>query len=365
MADATDSKSVGGNPMRVRLSPRASAITWFLCLAPAQLAAVQQPFLRGTVVSAETGQPLGFSIVTLLPKIGRQFTDSAGAFVFAGTTPGRYVLSVRQIGYAPLDTQIVVAGDSTTTVQIALRHLAIELPPVTIADRQCTNPGPPDSSDSALRAVFDQLQENARRFELLSDSYPFRYRLERTVRTVNQRGDTGRAIVDTIRLTSDDDHDHPYAVGRVVEPAWGPWGGGGDGVYVIHSADLHDLGNPDFVASHCFRLAGRDTIGEETLVRINFEPATRIGSADMAGAAYLDSLTFELRYTETSLTRPERSVLNNLRTVNFRTRFRSVARNVSLQDLLTVITTYRFGQRPKIETQRTVEVRFSRQPPPP
>jgi len=136
-------------------------------------------------------------------------------------------------------------------------------------------------------------------------------------------------------------------------------------VYVIHSADLRDLGNPDFVANHCFRLVGRDTVGGETLVRINFEPATRIGSADMAGAAYLDSLTFELRYTETSLTRTERSALNHLRTVNFRTRFRSIARSVSLQDSLTVITTYRFGRGPTIETQRTVEIRFRRQPPPP
>src|SRR5712691_6533956 len=234
MADATDSKSVGGNPMRVRLSPRAFGPLYLLCVSGAHLAS-QQPSFRGTVVSAEAGQPLGFSIVTLLPKIGRQFTDSAGAFAFVGTTAGRYVLSVRQIGYAPLDTQIVIAGDSTTTVQVALRHLAIELPPVTIAGRQCSNPGRPDSSDAALVAVFDQLQENARRFELLADSYPFRYRLERTVRTVNQHGDTERATVDTIRLTSGEDHDHPYAVGRVVEPAWGPWVDGGDGVYVIHS----------------------------------------------------------------------------------------------------------------------------------
>jgi hypothetical protein len=340
-------------------------MTFLLLLASVQLGAAQQPSPRGTVVSAETGLPLGFTIVTLYPNVGRQFTDAAGAFAFDGAKPGTYILSVRQIGYTPLDTQIVV-GDSTPRMRIALRHLAIELPPVTIAAGQCTNPGRPDSSDAALAAVFDQLQENVRRFELLAESYPFRYDLERTVRTVNPRGRSGRPSVDTIRLTSTDDRNHPYAVGRVVEPAWGPWGrGAGDGVFVIHSADLRDLGNPDFVANHCFSLAGRDTVGGETLVRINFEPATRIGLADMAGAAYLDSLTFELRYTETSLTRPERSALDHLRTVNFRTRFRTIARGVSLQDSLTVTTTYRFGRESSVETQRTVEVRFRRQPPPP
>ena len=362
MADATDSKSVGGNPMRVRLSPRASAMTYLLLLATAQLAAAQQPALRGSVVSAETGLPLSFSIVTLHPNVGRQFTDGAGAFAFAGAKPGTYLLSVRQIGYTPLDTQVVVGGDSTVRMRIALRHLAIELPPVTIAAGQCTNPGRPDSTDSALRAVFDQLQENARRFELLADSYPFRFDLEIAVREVNQRGDTGRAAIRTLRLTSNDNH--PYAVGRVVEPAWGPWGSP-DYVSLIHSAELQDLGNADFIANHCFRLAGRDTVDGKTFVRIDFEPATRIRSADMAGAAYLDSVTYELRYTTTWLTRPEQSSLISVRSMNFRTRFRNIARGVPLQDSLIVITTYPHSRQTKIETQRTVEVRFSRQPPPP
>jgi len=333
-----------------------------LMLTGPQLSTAQQPSLRGTVVSAETAQPLSFSIVTLRPNVGRQFTDGTGAFAFAGTNAGTYVLSVRQIGYAPLDTQIVLAGDTTATVRIALRHLAIELPPVTVAARQCTSPGRPDSSDAALLAVFNQLQENAHRFELLADSYPFHYDLELALREVNQRGDTSRPVVRRLRFSSDDTH--PYAVGRVVEPAWRPWGSP-DSMVVIHSAELQDLGNANFVLNHCFRLAGRDTIGGETLVRIDFEPAIRIGSADIAGAAYLDSNTYELRYTETSLTRPERSALTNVRSMRFRTRFRNIAWGVPLQDSLTVITTYRYGRQTKIDTQRTVEVRFRRQPPPP
>ena len=337
-------------------------MTYLLLLATAQLAAAQQPVFRGTVVSAETGLPLSFSIVILHPNVRRQFTDGAGTFAFDGTRPGTYLLSVRQIGYTPLDTQVVVGGDSTIRMRIALRHLAIELPPVTIAAGRCTNPGRPDSTDSALRAVFDQLQENARRFELLADSYPFRYGLEIAVREVNQRGDTGRPETQTLRFTSNDAH--PYAVGRVVEPAWWPWGSP-DNMVVIHSAELQDLGNADFIANHCFRLAGRDSVGGETLVRIDFEPATHIRSADMTGAAFLDPNTYELRYTTTWLTRPERSSLIDVRSMNFWTRFRNIARGVPLQDSATVMTIYRFGRQAKIDTQRTVDVRFSRQPPPP
>lgn len=329
----------------------------------AQLAARQASdgTLRGTVVNAETGQPLGYSIVTLHPNVGKKFTDARGSFSFAGITRGTYLLSVRQIGYTPLDTQIVVRQGSTPILRVALRRLAIELPPVTIAHTPCRNPGPPDSSDAALLAVFDQLQENARRYELLANSYPFQYVLELSDRTVNQRGDTSKPDVRKLRLSSSDDH--PYAVGRVVEPAWGPWGDPANWL-VIHSVELQDLGNVSFIKHHCFRLAGTDTLGGDTLVRIDFEPAARVGTADMAGSAYLDPITYELRYTVTSLTRPERSELADVRSMTFLSRFRNIAPGVPLQDSLAVVTTYRYGRRVKIGTQRTVDVRFKRRPPP-
>ena len=360
MADATDSKSVGGNPMRVRLSPRASVVMLLIPLLYAPLATAQQSSLRGTVVSTESGEPLGFTIVILRPNGGRQFTDSAGAFAFTTTAAGSYVLSVRQIGYTPLDTQIVVRGDSTTVVRVALRHLAIELPPVTIAGSQCTSPGRPDSSDAALFAVFGQLQENARRFELLVDSYPFRYELEISERTVNQRGDTGRPFVRKLEFSSNDAH--PYAVGSVVGPGYPPWDAH---QFVIETGNLAYFNNDSFIANHCFRLAGRDTIAGETLVRIGFEPSRGILSADLAGAAFLDSLTYRLRYIETSLTHPERTELDHVRTMTARTRLKDIAPGVPLQDSLSAVTTYRNRRGAHIETQRTVGVRFRRQPPPP
>jgi len=325
--------------------------------------ALAQSDLRGTVTSAETGQPLGYTIVTLYPQRDKQFTDARGMFAFAGTSAGSYLLSVRQIGYAPLDTQIVVRNDGPTTLEVALRRLAIELPPVTIAALPCMQPGPPDSSDAALLAVFGQLQENARRYELLAESYPFQYTLELSDRTVYQRGDTGKPEVQKLRFSSSDDR--PYQVGRVVEPAWGPWGNPAN-VLVIHSADLQVLGDANFISNHCFRLAGSDTIGGDALVRIDFEPAKRIGTADMAGSAYLDPVTYELRYTATSLTRPERSELTDVRSMTFLTRFRNIAPGVPLQDSLMAVTTYRYGgKRAKINTQRTLDIRFKRQPPQP
>src|SRR2546430_1415718 len=74
----------------------------------------------------------------------------------------------------------------------------------------------------SLLAVFDQLQESASRLELLANSYPFDYDLEIATREVNARADTSGPQLRRLRLSSKENH--PYAVGRVVEPAWGPWG---------------------------------------------------------------------------------------------------------------------------------------------
>ena len=338
---------------------RVCALLIGAALAPP--ASSQQPSLRGTVVSAETGQPLAYSIVELRPGLRQQFTTASGTFAFSAVQPGTYLLSIRQIAYTPVDTQIVVGEDSETIVHVALRHLAIELPPVTIALAPCTKPGPPDPHDTALVAVFDQLQENARRYELLADSYPFRYVLELSERTVNQRGDTGKPEVRRLHFSSSDYH--PYREGRVVEPAWGPWGDPQTTV-VIRSAELQDLGNPRFIANHCFRLAGLDAIGADTLVRVDFEPAKGLGSSDMSGSAYLHPATYELRYTVTSLTRPERSEMNDVRSMTFLTRFRNIAPGVPLQDSLRAVTIYRYGHRAKIDIQRTLDIRFDRHPPP-
>ncbi len=327
-----------------------------LLLVSAPVTYSQQSTVHGTVVSAETGQPLGFSIVTLVPTNTKRFTDSTGAFAFTTIPAGAYLLSVRQIAYGPLDTQIVVTGNTATTVRLALRHLAVELPPITItALGACTQPGPPDrTADPALAAVFDQLVENTHRLDLLDEGNPFRFRLERTVREVNWRGDTSTVRAGTIELDRRETR-RPYRPGNIVRPGWGPF----EGSIVVTVASLHELGDSVFHRTHCFQLAGRDTIEGETLVRIDFAPAARLGTSDIAGSAYLDSLTYRLRFTVTSLTRPERSGIRGIRTLVARTRFRDIAPGVALQDYMRAGMTFGFGPvQSQVETQRTIDVTF-------
>src|SRR5262245_43077381 len=180
-------------------------------------------------------------------------------------------------------------------------------------------------------------------------------------RTVNQRGDTARPNRWRVYLLSRDNS--PYQVGQVIEPAWGPWKNP-MATHLIHETNLRDLGSETFIANHCFRLAGTDTIAGQELIRIDFEPATRINTADMAGSAYLDPTTFQVRYTITSITKPDRSELTDLRSVFFFARFSSIAPGVPLQDSLSAVTTYRYSRTIRIETQRTSDVRFTNRPPP-
>lgn len=321
-----------------------------------------QQSLRGVVTAAETGEPLGFSIVTLIPTFGKRFTDPAGVFAFPNIPAGLYLLSFRQIGYTPLDTQIVVRDDGAPFLRIALRHLAVELPAITVTGRPiCTRPGPPDRlATPALAIVFDQLLENARRLELLADSYPFRFRLERAFQSVSKRGDSLQAAVDTLNLESNETR-RPYRPGRVVEDGSGPFANS----RVVSLPSLHELGDSTFLRHHCFRLAGRDTIEGETLVRIDFEPPDALASSDVSGSAYLDSVTYQLRFTETSLTKPRRSQIAGIRELVARIRFRDIVSGIVLPEHVRAVTTYRSGELSRrVETQRLLAVHFRRALPP-
>jgi hypothetical protein len=300
--------------------------------------------VHGTVVSAETGDPLAFSIVSLRPTLDEHFTDEHGAFTFAGVLPGTYRLVVRQIGYTPADTTLVVTSDADVVVHIVLRHVAVELPPITVTgELTCTQPGLPDAAATpALSAVFEQLLENARRYRLLADSFPFTFVIERRY----------EAETDTVVQTSA--QEHRYRPGRVID-----WGKGDfRNQRVVLLPALQEFADSAFLQNHCFRLAGRDTLEGETFVRVDFEPATRLRSPDVAGAAYLEEGTYQLRYTRVSLTRAERSLPGVIGLVAT-TRFREIVPGIVLHDRVRAVTTLR--RLPKmVEEQRLLAVQFMR-----
>jgi len=319
----------------------------------------QQPqgaTLHGTVVAAETGAPLAFSIVALRPGLNEHFTDQTGTFTFAGIATGTYRLLVRQIGYAPAETTLVVGRDADVTVRIALFRVGVELPPITVTgELTCVQPGPPDTAVTpALAAAFDQLLENARRFRLLADSFPFGFALERT--SYGSSADVrppGGVEVDTITQTSAEER-RRYRPGAVVEAGTGSW----RGRRVVRLPGLEQFADSTFVHNHCFRLAGRDSLEGEMFVRVDFEPAARLRTSDVSGAAYLDLSSFQLRYTQVRLTRPERALRGVLALV-VTTRFREIVPGIVLHDRVRAVTSLP-RQTQRIEEQRLLAITFTR-----
>ena len=306
--------------------------------------------LHGTVVSAETGEPIPFSIVSLRPGVDEHFTDQSGAFEFSGLQAGTYRLLVRQIGYAPAETTFVLGPGADPSIRITLSRVAVDLPPITVTgELTCVQPGPPDSVVTpALAAVFDQLLENARRYRLLADSFPFDFVLERAYSF------SGEArSVDTIGQTSVEER-RRYRAGAVIEWGTGPFRGD----RIVRLPALDQFADSTFVHSHCFRLAGRDTMEGAPFVRIDFEPAAGIRSPDVAGAAYLDERSYQLRYTRVRLTRPERGLRGVLSLVAT-TRFREIVPGIVLHDHVRGVTTLT-GRVERVEEQRLLAVHFAR-----
>ncbi len=314
----------------------------------------QQPqgvTLHGTVVAAETGEPLAFSIVSLRPGVDAHFTDQAGAFTFGRLSAGTLRLLVRQIGYAPAETTFVVEPEADVSIRIALRRVAVDLPPITVTgELTCVQPGPPDAAVTpALAAVFDQLLENARRYGLLADSFPFSFVLERTYSSAGERPLT----VDTITQTSADER-RRYRPGGVVEAGTGAW----RDRRVVLLPGLEEFAESAFVHNHCFRLAGRDTTEGAVFIRIDFEPAARLRSSDVAGAAYLDARSYQLRYARVRLTRPGRTLPGVLGLVAS-LRFREIVPGIVLQDRIRTVRILP-RQIELIEEQRLLAIHFLR-----
>jgi len=313
--------------------------------------------LRGDVRALETNLPLPFSTVVLQPGVTGRFTNDSGAFAFHDLARGDYRVIVRAIGYLPFDSVIAVAGD-TIVLHLALRPLAIELPPVTVvATRACVRPGPPArDSEPELAAIFDQLRENAARYLLLSDAYPFQYWTQRR-EWDEPRGRGDSVVVDTMELRSD--ARLPYKPGGLIITQPGPRG---RPERTLRLPTVIDLADSVFHQSHCFTFAGVDNVDGESQWRVDFLAADRLRVADVAGSAWLDSATYVLRQLTFRLTHPERA-LKSLKTLEATVTFGELFPSVSVPVYTVATSEARTRSRNPVtghQEQRLLRVNFLR-----
>ncbi len=326
-----------------------------LAAAPAQ---AQQPSatVRGAVVS-ESGEPVPYAVVVLEPGFSQRFADEDGRFAITRVAPGPYRLIARQVGYSPFDSLISITTASPA-FRVRLTRLAIRLADLRVtASGNCRTPGS-DSAEAVLAAVFEQLRQNAERYRLLSDRYPFRYRMERRLADVRSNA-VGRVEIDTLDLTSN--ARWPYAPGQVVTP---DPDARSEGRQFVHLPVLADFADSAFQAAHCFTFKGVERVDGRDALRIEFKPLRRLREPDVEGSAYLDPVTYQIRHTRVSLTQLARAA-RGVSEWTARTTFREVVPNLVVIQHIDVLTTLTSPPRggpvlARTEDQNLVSIDFVR-----
>lgn len=93
-----------------------------------------QTLVRGRVVDSETGAPLLGAHVRLGGKV-ELTTDSVGRFSTADLPPGRTSVTIRLLGYAPIQTEIRVRDKGPQEETFSLDYHGQQLPPVAVSAR--------------------------------------------------------------------------------------------------------------------------------------------------------------------------------------------------------------------------------------
>jgi hypothetical protein len=255
------------------------------------------PMLIGDVIGKDGGVPLGHAMVTLLGAERQTFTSDRGTFAFPSLDPGKYRLRVVHIGYTPVEVSVTVHADSAPPrLRIELSRLSVQLSTVRIlAKGMCTMPGRPNPDvDPDFAAIVAQLRMNAEQYQLLSDSFPFRYKVEQVfyaLRTDSSESDPRHET----QYYRSDAHGWEYKRGDVVERR--------EGRTLMHLPTLRDFASYDFLNNHCFRYAGLDTTSEGVMIKIGFDADMQIRTPDVSGSVLLDAKTYQIKRTELDLTK--------------------------------------------------------------
>jgi hypothetical protein len=295
------------------LTPRVQAVVWgptpilngrFRAACAATLALIAVPFdlgaqvVSGTVLSAADGQPVPYSTISLGDTAEGRFADVAGRFSLGAPATGTYRLRAQQLGFLALDTTLS-AGNGSQHVELRLQPLPVRLANVPAESQHgCAAPKLAESGASPAAAmILAQVRQNAERYRILLDQYPFNYRLEESraaLLNVHTRDETDSVIaLDTAMY--DSRQRHQYAIGGVVYEQRSVSGGKHMMMFI---PTLSDLADPAFVDAHCFAYAG-DAVHE---LRIDFRPADAIKAPDVTGSVYLDDARYVVKRAVFNLT---------------------------------------------------------------
>jgi hypothetical protein len=312
--------------------------------------------IAGTVTGSN-GIPLPFGTASLRETGTERFSNERGEFVLANLAPGTYHLRVKQLGFVAFDTAIVlVAGRPPSRLEIVLSPIAFKLATVTVKGSQaCLAPDSVANSD--FQTIIAELRKNADRERLLVTSYPFEYRLEKKFEKLSAGGVPQFGRTETLAYRSDQ---RPrYSQGKVLRTD-----------STIQSPDnlimmipvLEDLGDPEFLRSHCFKYLGTKSDRDGTTHRIDFKPLQSVRTPDIEGSVFLDSRSYVIRRAIFRLTEG-RQLNPPVEELEVTTHFREVFPGVTIIDNVESVQratpeSYAVQSVRLTERQKLVDVRF-------
>jgi len=284
--------------------------------------------VTGTVMAEVTRQPLPYSIVVFDPIGLERFTDQGGSFTYFAVPAGKYKVKIRQLGYTPLDTTLVVTAATTNPVFLLNRvPSTLEDVQVTALVRRCIVPEENGFVDDAeLAIVLAEARKNAQRERLLRRTYPFEYKLAQQHDTYDTQDSTHKIVYDTTTFRSDDDW--RYRQGKVVSGDFSKVFGD---VRVMRLPTLTDLADTRFLIAHCFKYSGISEEDSTPTYRIDFAPIPEILAPDVEGSIFIDSASYLIRRAEFRLTKGG-SVKPAILGMKVTTTYREVLPNVALFD---------------------------------
>lgn len=244
-------------------------------------------------VAVRGGGPLPYAAVTINGR-NQQFADSLGRFQVEGIAAGNVTLRSRRIGFSPAEQVVRIQRGDTVRVTLEMTRLAIQLPAVQTVARPCTNPGAPGrDADPGLVQLYQQLQQNAETFRLLSLAYPYVYATQRQFVTTYRDSVIDRSPLE--ELTGTSAKSWSYEPGKMVFDR--------NSATSMHLPTLATFAEESFAKAHCFIYAGLVDVDGGRLLRMDFAPDAKIREPDVSGSIYLDPSNYQIRRSDIILSK--------------------------------------------------------------
>lgn len=274
-----------------------AALLFGVVVAPGAMAQEGSARVEGVARVAETGAPIPFALVHLLPADSRTaaprqgITSADGRFHFAAAAPGEYRLQLLRIGYQPV-LSLVLRLRPGETLQHELHGAMrpIELPGVVVRPARCLY-GSQLAEDANLASLWNETRKGVE----LRRGFELRYGYTRLARYDHERAgrekdaplwDRAEHLVGTMRvdtLVSTPDSVLPRERRLKVE-------GYGTRTYILVPTEKHLL-DDDFLVDHCLELARSDD-GHWVGLRFLPKRAHRNGGLAVRGTIWMDPATY-------------------------------------------------------------------------